>query len=80
MRKKVKKLHGYFKNFFRVSKNKNSNPGIAKKVDRIKNLYHPKICAKIPELEVKRLRASEAKETKSAYCVALKAVLHKPLK
>jgi hypothetical protein len=61
-------------------KNNKINPGSAKKVEKIKKLYQPKVVAKIPALAAKKLRATVAREASIAYCVALKEILHNPLR
>ena len=53
--------------FLKLNQNKNSNPGTAKNVEKMKNSYQPRVSANIPEDEVSVLRASEARDDKIAY-------------
>ena len=66
-KKSKARVRYYALDFFLVSKSKNNNPGIANKVERIKNSYQPKTSANTPALEVRRLRENVANETNKAY-------------
>ena len=76
----MKKSRQFSLDFFTVSQSKNSNPGTARIVEKMKNVYQPRDCAKTPALAVNVLRAKVASEDRIAYCVALKAMLQSPLR
>lgn len=53
-------------------------PGTQAMVARTKNGLHPSVSASAPPEADKVVRPIAASEVKSAYCVAVKAILHNP--
>ncbi len=63
-----------------INKNSKTKAGKAKSAEKKKKLIQPKLAAATPANDDNRLRAIVAKDTKTPYCVAVKATLHKLLR